>query len=156
MLPFAIKIGTVLKSNPDVSQGSLTSVYEYYRDFVPRWSMTKLKCKPNQGLLPNEFASITENADVWIVSQCFGNETDNVLIPTTANPSADRFIQGIMNINREEHWRNSRHGMEMPNVPNNTFGLHAECGWSTTKVNIGRAVTEGSHCKEIVAQLHLC
>jgi hypothetical protein len=104
VLPCAIEVWTVLKGDPHVAQRSLTSVYENPGHFAPRRSvastlmgglgLAKLKREPNHGLLPDEIANIAENTDVWIVAQCFGNEADNTLIPTTANPSADRFLQG--------------------------------------------------------------
>jgi hypothetical protein len=163
VLPFAVEVWTVLKGDPHVAQRSLASVYENPGHFVPRWSvasalmgglcLAKLKREPNHGLLPNEIASIAKNMDVWIVAQCFGNEADHTLIPTTANPSANRFLQGIVDVNRAEHWCNLRHGMQVPNVPNDSTGLDAKGRRSSTKVDIGRAETEGSHGKEPVVQL---
>jgi hypothetical protein len=42
--------------------------------------------------------------------------------------------------------------MQGPNVPNDSTGLDAERWRSSTKVDIGRAETEGSHGKEPIVE----
>jgi hypothetical protein len=66
---------------------------------MTRLRLAKLKREADRGLLPDDVTSITEHTDAWISGQSFGNEALYALIPTTANPSADRFLQGIMYVN---------------------------------------------------------